>query len=101
MASQRAVTNRTRHEPGFERARKELFDEGISSSRMYIDTERPGDPLAFGRAGGPASTENRLDTRQRETGSFGDILDRQRALIEQEINRFHSSNHPRESRIRT
>ncbi len=42
MASERAVKNRTRSEPGFDRARKELFEEGISSSRMYIDTERPG-----------------------------------------------------------
>ncbi len=42
MASHRAVKNRTRHEPSFERARKELFDEGISSSRMYIDPDRPG-----------------------------------------------------------
>jgi IMP dehydrogenase len=42
MASQRAVKNRTNGEPGFERARKELFDEGISSSRMYIDPDRPG-----------------------------------------------------------
>jgi GMP reductase len=42
MASQRAVTHRTRHEPGFDRARKELFEEGISSSRMYIDAEHPG-----------------------------------------------------------
>jgi IMP dehydrogenase len=42
MASHRAVTNRTRNEPSFERARKELFEEGISSSRMYIDPEHPG-----------------------------------------------------------
>jgi IMP dehydrogenase len=42
MASHRAVTSRTRHEPSFERARKELFEEGISSARMYIDPERPG-----------------------------------------------------------
>jgi IMP dehydrogenase len=42
MASQRAVKNRTSGEPGFERARKELFEEGISSSRMYIDPDRPG-----------------------------------------------------------
>ena len=42
MASHRAVTNRTRDEPGFERARKELFDEGISSSRLYLDSDRPG-----------------------------------------------------------
>jgi GMP reductase len=42
MASQRAVQNRTRHENPFERARKELFEEGISSSRMYLDPERPG-----------------------------------------------------------
>ena len=42
MASHRAVKNRTRLEPGFDRARKELFEEGISSSRMYIDPDRPG-----------------------------------------------------------
>jgi IMP dehydrogenase len=41
MASNRAVKNRTRRESGFERARKELFEEGISSSRMYLDPERP------------------------------------------------------------
>ena len=42
MASRRAVLNRTRQETGFDRARKELFDEGISTSRMYIDPARPG-----------------------------------------------------------
>jgi IMP dehydrogenase len=42
MASNRAVRNRTRSESTFERARKELFEEGISSSRMYLDPERPG-----------------------------------------------------------
>jgi IMP dehydrogenase len=42
MASNRAVKNRTRAEAEFERARKELFEEGISSSRMYLDPERPG-----------------------------------------------------------
>jgi IMP dehydrogenase len=42
MASHRAVKNRTRAEGSFDRARKELFDEGISTSRMYIDPERPG-----------------------------------------------------------
>jgi IMP dehydrogenase len=42
MASHRAVKNRTRDEPSFDRARKELFEEGISASRMYIDTDRPG-----------------------------------------------------------
>jgi IMP dehydrogenase len=42
MASNRAVRNRTRAETPFERARKELFEEGISESRMYLDTERPG-----------------------------------------------------------
>lgn len=42
MASNRAVRNRTRREGTFERARKELFEEGISSSRMYLDPERPG-----------------------------------------------------------
>jgi len=42
MASHRAVKNRTKHESVFERARKELFEEGISSSRMYLDADRPG-----------------------------------------------------------
>jgi len=41
MASNRAVRNRTRSESAFERARKELFEEGISSSRMYLDAQRP------------------------------------------------------------
>lgn len=41
MASNRAVKNRTRTEASFERARKELFEEGISTSRMYLDPERP------------------------------------------------------------
>ena len=42
MASHRAVKNRTRQESEFDQARKELFQEGISTSRMYIDPERPG-----------------------------------------------------------
>jgi IMP dehydrogenase len=41
MASNRAVRQRTRSESSFERARKELFEEGISGSRMYLDPERP------------------------------------------------------------
>jgi IMP dehydrogenase len=42
MASARAVAARTRADTPFERARKGLFEEGISSSRMYLDPERPG-----------------------------------------------------------
>lgn len=42
MASARAVANRTRSESAFSRARKGLFEEGISSSTMYIDPESPG-----------------------------------------------------------
>ncbi len=42
MASNRAVKQRTREETEFERARKELFEEGISTSKMYLDPERPG-----------------------------------------------------------
>jgi len=41
MASARAVKLRTRGQSGFERARAGLFEEGISSSRMYLDPERP------------------------------------------------------------
>lgn len=42
MASKRAVRRRTAGEGSFERARKALFEEGISTSRMYLDPERPG-----------------------------------------------------------
>jgi IMP dehydrogenase len=42
MASARAVRLRSAADSPFERARKELFDEGISSSRMYLDMLRPG-----------------------------------------------------------
>ncbi len=42
MASARAVAARTSNDGAFDRARKALFEEGISSSRMYIDPERPG-----------------------------------------------------------
>lgn len=42
MASNRAVKNRTRSETALEKARKELFEEGISTSRMYLDPIRPG-----------------------------------------------------------
>ncbi len=42
MASSRAVASRTVGESAFDRARKALYEEGISSSRMYLDPERPG-----------------------------------------------------------
>ena len=42
MASARAVAARTAGEDAFERARKALFEEGISSSKMYLDPARPG-----------------------------------------------------------
>ncbi|MCR6489866.1 GuaB1 family IMP dehydrogenase-related protein [Amycolatopsis sp. OK19-0408] len=42
MASKRAVGARTRTDNVFERARKALFEEGISSSRMSLDPQRPG-----------------------------------------------------------
>ena len=37
-----STTGCTQAETAFERARKELFEEGISTSRMYLDPERPG-----------------------------------------------------------
>jgi IMP dehydrogenase len=40
MASKRAVTARTAGESAFEKARKGLFEEGISSSRMMLDPAR-------------------------------------------------------------
>ena len=42
MASTRAVTRRTAADTAFSRARKGLFEEGISTSRMYLDPHRPG-----------------------------------------------------------
>jgi IMP dehydrogenase len=42
MASARAVAARTRGGSPFERARKGLYEEGISSSRIYLDPHRPG-----------------------------------------------------------
>ncbi|MET0133543.1 MAG: GuaB1 family IMP dehydrogenase-related protein [Kibdelosporangium sp.] len=41
MASKRAVTARTRTDNSFDRARKGLFEEGISTSRMRLDPTRP------------------------------------------------------------
>ncbi len=42
MASARAVRQRTREQSAFDRARAAMFEEGISSSRMYLDPRRPG-----------------------------------------------------------
>jgi IMP dehydrogenase len=42
MASKRAVQNRNRGVEAFEMAKRELFEEGTSTSRLYIDAERPG-----------------------------------------------------------
>ncbi|MCF3963651.1 GuaB1 family IMP dehydrogenase-related protein [Streptomyces fuscigenes] len=42
MASARAVRNRTSEESAYDRARKALFEEGISTSRMFLDPARPG-----------------------------------------------------------
>ncbi|WP_129657930.1 GuaB1 family IMP dehydrogenase-related protein [Rothia uropygialis] len=41
MASTRAVKHRTRQEDPFTRARKAMFEEGISNSTMYLDAESP------------------------------------------------------------
>lgn len=53
MASSRAVAARTQADGAFDRARKALFEEGISTSRMYLDPARPGvedllDQIVFG-----------------------------------------------------
>jgi len=42
MASKRAVAARTAGDSAFDRARKALFEEGISSSRMALDPHRGG-----------------------------------------------------------
>lgn len=41
MASKRAVAARTAGDDGFDRARKSLFEEGISTSRILVDPEAP------------------------------------------------------------
>ncbi len=42
MASKRAVAARTAGDSAFDRARKALFEEGISTSRMHLDPARGG-----------------------------------------------------------
>ena len=42
MASARAVRLRTGEDSPYDRARKALFEEGISTSAMYLDLARPG-----------------------------------------------------------
>lgn len=42
MASSRAVQLRTAEDTPFERARKAIFEEGVSTARMYLDPDRPG-----------------------------------------------------------
>ncbi|HWG98599.1 MAG TPA: GuaB1 family IMP dehydrogenase-related protein [Pilimelia sp.] len=42
MASARAVNARTADDSPFERARRAVFEEGISRARMYLDPQRPG-----------------------------------------------------------
>ncbi len=41
MASARAVKLRTAEDSAFERARKGIFEEGVSSARMYLEPTRP------------------------------------------------------------
>ncbi|MFY1654660.1 GuaB1 family IMP dehydrogenase-related protein [Solwaraspora sp. WMMB762] len=42
MASARAVSARTADDSPFDRARKAVFEEGISAARMFLDPARPG-----------------------------------------------------------
>lgn len=42
MASARAVSARTADDSPYDRARKAVFEEGISSARMHLDPARPG-----------------------------------------------------------
>jgi IMP dehydrogenase len=42
MASARAVLHRTAAASAYERARKALFEEGVSTSQMFLDLLRPG-----------------------------------------------------------
>lgn len=57
MASARAVGNRSAGRDAFDRARLGLFEEGISSSKMYLDPARPGvEDLIDGIAAGVRSS---------------------------------------------
>lgn len=42
MASARAVRNRTSTQSAYDRARSAMFEEGISSSKMFLAPDRPG-----------------------------------------------------------
>jgi IMP dehydrogenase len=42
MASRKAVRLRTADAEAYEKAKKELFEEGISTSRLYVNPEAPG-----------------------------------------------------------
>jgi IMP dehydrogenase len=42
MASARAVSARTAEDSAYDRARKAVFEEGISTARMYLDPRQPG-----------------------------------------------------------
>ncbi|MGI5214273.1 GuaB1 family IMP dehydrogenase-related protein [Plantactinospora sp. CA-290183] len=42
MASARAVSARTAEDSVYDQARKAVFEEGISTARMYLDPSRPG-----------------------------------------------------------
>ncbi|MGL4305420.1 MAG: GuaB1 family IMP dehydrogenase-related protein, partial [Mycobacteriaceae bacterium] len=42
MASKRAVAARTQEESAYDQARKALFEEGISSSKIHLSPHRPG-----------------------------------------------------------
>ncbi|WP_203912938.1 GuaB1 family IMP dehydrogenase-related protein [Rhizocola hellebori] len=42
MASARAVSARTADDSAYDRARKAVFEEGISTAKMYLDPLRPG-----------------------------------------------------------
>ncbi len=75
MASARAVAHRTSTDTGFDRARKSLYEEGISSSRMFLDPERPGvedllDEICTG-VRSAARTPARMTSRVRDRAVIG------------------------------
>ena len=68
MASNRAVKHRTQGRRAFERARKELFEEGISTSRMYLDPSGPASRTSSTRSS-PACAR-RAPTPARQLAEF-------------------------------
>jgi IMP dehydrogenase len=78
MASKRAVSARTRGDGTFDRARKALFEEGISASRQLLDPQRPGvEDVLDGICAGVRSAATYVGAR-----SVAELADRARVGVQ-------------------